>query len=149
MGSVRHTERHLHSDPPSADELAALAADADRILSAEIPPDVRDRVKRAIAVAGTATSLAAIDLELDPYDSERVHRYVLGRASVERDLARLAQLPLEPRTHVVGLHPERAPTIVAGVAILARSLRHFGLNEVDGERGRHPPRDPPQRGLGR
>ncbi len=130
MGSVRHTERHLHSDPPSADELATLAADADRILSTEIPPDVRDRVKRAIAVAGTATSLAAIDLELDPYDSERVHRYVLGRASVERDLARLARLPLEPRTHVVGLHPERAPTIVAGVAILARSLRHFGLDEV-------------------
>jgi exopolyphosphatase/guanosine-5'-triphosphate,3'-diphosphate pyrophosphatase len=81
-------------------------------------------------VAGTATSLAAIDLELEPYDPERVHRYVLGRASVERDLSRLAGLPLEPRTHVPGLHPDRAPTIVAGVMILARSLRHFGLNEV-------------------
>ncbi len=130
MGSVRHTERHLHSDPPSAVEVAALAADADRILDSEIPPGVRDAVRRAIAVAGTATSLAAIDLELDPYDSERVHRYRLGRAAVERDLARLAELPLETRSGVRGLHPDRAPTIVAGVAILARSLRHFGLEEV-------------------
>jgi exopolyphosphatase/guanosine-5'-triphosphate,3'-diphosphate pyrophosphatase len=130
MGSVRHTERHLRSDPPAADQLAALAADADQILSSQIPPGARDRVQRAIAVAGTATSLAAIDLELDPYDSERVHRYELSRAAVERDLARLAALPLQTRRDVRGLHPDRAPTIVAGVAILARSLRHFGLGEV-------------------
>jgi exopolyphosphatase / guanosine-5'-triphosphate,3'-diphosphate pyrophosphatase len=130
MGSVRHTERHLHSDPPCPEELEALAADADAVLSSEIPSEVRDSVERAIAVAGTPTSLAAIDLELEPYDSERVHGYTLGLPSVERDLARLAALPLDRRREVRGLHPDRAPTIVAGVAILARSLLQFGLEEV-------------------
>jgi exopolyphosphatase / guanosine-5'-triphosphate,3'-diphosphate pyrophosphatase len=131
MGSVRHTERHLHSDPPTADELAALAGDARSIVEADVPAEVRSRVDAGIAVAGTATSLAAIDQELDPYDPERVHGYRLDGASCKRLVARLAGLTVAERREVTGLHPDRAPTIVAGAAILLESMRAFGLEEIE------------------
>jgi len=135
MGSVRHTERHLHSDPPVDEELAALAADADAILEAEIPESVRAAVERAIAVAGTATSLAAIEQRLDPYDPERVHGYRLTRRACGEMQRMLASLPVAERREVPGLQADRAPTIVAGVAILARSLHAFGLVEVEVSEG--------------
>src|SRR5215218_10306025 len=69
VGVVRHTERHLHGDPPSEAELAELAADVDAGIAAAVPAEVRARVQAAVAVAGTATSCAAIDLALDPYDT--------------------------------------------------------------------------------
>ena len=131
MGSVRHTERHLHSDPPTAAELAALAKDTRAIVEADVPADVRTGVDAGIAVAGTATSLAAIDQELDPYDPERVHGYRLTVASCERLLARLAELTVTQRRHVTGLHPDRAPTIVAGAGILLESMRACGLDETE------------------
>ncbi len=131
MGSVRHTERHLHSDPPTGDELAALAVDADEILRTDIPEPIRAEVERGIAVAGTATSLAAIEQRLDPYDPDKVHGYRLTRGACEEMQRMLASLPVEERREVPGLHPDRAPTIVAGVAILARSLHAFGLDEVE------------------
>ena len=132
MGSVRHTERHLHSDPPAEAELARLAEDADRIIEADVPAAIRAEVERGIAVAGTATSLAAIDQRLDPYDPERVHGHRPHRERVRRACsAMLAALPVAERREVAGLLPDRAPTIVAGVTILARSLHAFGLGEVE------------------
>lgn len=130
VGSVRHSERHLHSDPPAPAELETLARDVDGVLGAEVPASVRATVERGIAVAGTATSLAAIDLRLDPYDPERVHGHRLALATCERLLARLAGLELAERRKVTGLDPDRAPTIVAGAAILVRSLHSFGLGEI-------------------
>ena len=82
-------------------------------------------------MAGTATSLAAIDLELDPYDPERVHGHTLMRGRIEELLARLAQMPLAERRKVIGLHPDRAPTIVAGCVLLIEALRLFGLQSVE------------------
>jgi exopolyphosphatase / guanosine-5'-triphosphate,3'-diphosphate pyrophosphatase len=131
MGSVRHSERHLHHDPPEQPELAALAQDARSIVESDVPADVRERVGAGIAVAGTATSLAAIDQELDPYDPERVHGYRLSRASCGRLVARLAELPLAQRRELAGLHPDRAPTIVAGAGILLESMRVFDLDEIE------------------
>ena len=131
MGSVRHTERHLHHDPPAASELTALGRDARSIVESDVPSALRDRVETGIAVAGTATSLAAIDQRLDPYDPERVHGYRLGRPSCERLLTRLAGLTVAQRREVTGLHPDRAPTIVAGGAILLESMRAFGLDEIE------------------
>jgi exopolyphosphatase/guanosine-5'-triphosphate,3'-diphosphate pyrophosphatase len=131
MGSVRHTERHLHSDPPAAGELDALAADADAVIAADVPLRVRAEVARGIAVAGTATSLAAIEQKLDPYDPERVHGHVLSRRACDEMLAMLASLTVAERREVTGLHPGRAPTIVAGAAILIRSMEAFGLARIE------------------
>jgi exopolyphosphatase / guanosine-5'-triphosphate,3'-diphosphate pyrophosphatase len=66
-GVVRQTERHLHDDPPPQGQQDALAADVRRILRDAVPESRRDTVQRGIAVAGTATSLAAIAQALDPY----------------------------------------------------------------------------------
>jgi exopolyphosphatase/guanosine-5'-triphosphate,3'-diphosphate pyrophosphatase len=129
MGVVRQTERHLHHDPPEVPELEALAEDARGILATEVPEDVRDAARSCIAVAGTATSLAAIDLELEPYDPARVHGHVVSAARCEELLDRLAALTDDERREVPGLHPDRAPTIVAGVIVLREALRVFGLDE--------------------
>ena len=130
-GVVRQTERHLHADPPEQAEMDALVADVHQILEDNVPADQRDGVGHGIAVAGTATSLAAIAQHLDPYDPERVHGYVLSADECERILGELAAMTLEQRRHVPGLHPDRAPTIVAGVLIFREVLRLFGLWQIE------------------
>src|ERR1700759_1477484 len=130
-GVVRQTERHLHADPPDPAQMDALVADVDGILEAGVPADERGAVQRAIAVAGTATSLAAIAQHLDPYDPERVHGYLLSAGECERILRDLAAMTLEEPRHVAGLHPDRAPTIVAGILIFREVLRLFGLSEIE------------------
>jgi exopolyphosphatase / guanosine-5'-triphosphate,3'-diphosphate pyrophosphatase len=131
MGSGRHTERFLKSDPPEHEELVALAEDVWRVIEEHVPAKYREETAEGIAVAGTATTLAAIDQELDPYDAEKVHGYRVSLAAGERIQAMLAALPLEERRGVTGLHPDRAPTIVAGVTILIESIRAFGLEEIE------------------
>jgi exopolyphosphatase / guanosine-5'-triphosphate,3'-diphosphate pyrophosphatase len=131
VGVVRHTERHLHADPPEAQEREALAADARAVFEQTVPADVRAPVHGAIAVAGTATQCAAIDLELDPYDAARVEGHVLSVPILEELLARLSALPLAERRSVRGLDPARAPTIVAGVIVLREALRAFDLRSAE------------------
>jgi exopolyphosphatase / guanosine-5'-triphosphate,3'-diphosphate pyrophosphatase len=130
-GVVRQTERHLHADPPDDSERRELVNDVRAILADAVPPEQRRAVSHGIAVAGTATSLAAIAQDLEPYDPARVHGYVLTVMECERILARLARLPLAKRREVAGLHPDRAPTIIAGVLILEAVLGLFGLGEVE------------------
>lgn len=127
-GVVRHSERHVNSDPPTAGELEALAADVRGLIEASLGEGVEAR--QGIAVAGTPTSLAAVEMELEPYDPTRVHGHVLALPSIQRMLSRLASLPLAERVQVPGLHPDRAPTIVAGVVILVETMRAFGLTEI-------------------
>jgi exopolyphosphatase / guanosine-5'-triphosphate,3'-diphosphate pyrophosphatase len=130
-GVVRQTERHLDRDPPAPAEMDELVADVRAILHDNVPADVRARVGHGIAVAGTATSLAAIAQHLDPYDPARVHGYLLSADECERILGELAAMTLEQRRHVAGLHPDRAPTIVAGVLIFREVLRLFGLDQIE------------------
>jgi exopolyphosphatase / guanosine-5'-triphosphate,3'-diphosphate pyrophosphatase len=110
MGSVRFTERF-----EDLEEMAAAVG--------ETVPDVS--VEQGIAVAGTATSLAAID------GAEQIHGYRLSLAACERMVAMLAAMSLEERRQVKGLHPDRAPTIVAGAVILTESMRALELAEVE------------------
>jgi exopolyphosphatase/guanosine-5'-triphosphate,3'-diphosphate pyrophosphatase len=130
-GVVRMSERHLHTDPPRPAELAALADDVRAVIAAGVPPAVRGSVDAGIAVAGTATQSAAIALALEPYDPTRVHGHVLEVAVLDDLLGRLAALPEAERRAVPGLHPDRAPTIVAGVLMLAECARAFGLERVE------------------
>jgi exopolyphosphatase/guanosine-5'-triphosphate,3'-diphosphate pyrophosphatase len=130
-GVVRQTERHLHTDPPTQEEQEELAEDVRSTVERAVPAEHRRAVERAIAVAGTATSLGAIAQAIEPYDPEKVHGFELRRAQCEQILRRLAALPLEQRRQVKGLHPDRAPTIVAGVLILLEVLRLFGLDRVE------------------
>jgi exopolyphosphatase/guanosine-5'-triphosphate,3'-diphosphate pyrophosphatase len=126
-GVVRQTERHLTRDPPTPAQLRALRADVRRLIERSVPPADRRIPRRAIAVAGTATSCAAIDQGLHPYDPARVHGYPVELSTCRLLLARLAGLGLADRRAVRGLHPDRAPTIVAGVAMLIEVLEAFDL----------------------
>jgi len=127
-GVVRHSERHVASDPPTAIELEALAADVRGLIDSAVGAGVE--ASAGIAVAGTPTSLAAVEQELEPYDPARVHGHVLSLTSIQRMLSRLASAPLSERVQIPGMHPDRAPTIVAGVVILIETMRAFGLDEV-------------------
>ncbi|MGI8728386.1 MAG: Ppx/GppA phosphatase family protein [Solirubrobacteraceae bacterium] len=130
-GVVRQTERHLHDDPPPPAGIQGLAAEVRAIFAGAVPAALRERVETAVAVAGTATQCAAIALQLEPYDSERVHGHLLELQTCELLLARLAQMTDAERRDVVGLHPDRAPTIVAGIAILIEAMRTFDLERVE------------------
>jgi exopolyphosphatase / guanosine-5'-triphosphate,3'-diphosphate pyrophosphatase len=125
LGCVRLTERFLHSDPPTADELAACA----RHVRATLPPPLE--FGSGIGVAGTVTTLAALDLGLKEYDAERTHGHRISAPAATGLLEGLASLPLEERQRVPALEPERAPVIVAGAVILHELLEWAGLDEIE------------------
>jgi exopolyphosphatase/guanosine-5'-triphosphate,3'-diphosphate pyrophosphatase len=120
MGSVRFTERH-------GEDRAALSG-AVRALLGE---HVHATATAAIGVAGTVTSLAALDLGLASYDRKLVHGHRLTTDGARIQLERLAALPLEERRQLPALDPDRAPVIVAGAVILVTTLEHFGLDAVE------------------
>lgn len=130
-GVVRHADRHIHSDPPSQAELSAVADDVRQTIAAAVPEPLRSGIERALAVAGTPTSLAAIAQSLDPYDPERVQGHRLTAEERDRILKRLGQMTLEERRHVTGLHPDRAPAILPGIVILTVVMELFGLQAVE------------------
>jgi exopolyphosphatase/guanosine-5'-triphosphate,3'-diphosphate pyrophosphatase len=126
VGARRVTERFLTSDPPTARELDHAAG----WVADELRPffgGLKARPREMVAVAGTATSLAAIDLALDPYDAERVHGYRIGGHALLDILEQLSEMTLEQRRQVPGLEPERAGVIVGGALILQAVLAYAGL----------------------
>ncbi len=118
IGSVRMTEQ-------CGEDIDAIASHVRPLLPGGMHP------ARMIGVAGTITSLAALDLDLTEYDRERVHGHRLSAAAVDEQLARLASLPLAERRRVPALDPERAPVIVAGAVIVREALAHFGLEMIE------------------
>jgi exopolyphosphatase/guanosine-5'-triphosphate,3'-diphosphate pyrophosphatase len=127
IGSVRYTERCVHTDPPDPQELDEISRAVHTILEEH----VQVKAQSAIGVAGTVTTLAALDLGLEQYDRERVHGHRLTTAAARTQLARLAALPLHERRELPAIEPERAPVIVAGAVILVSILDHFGLDEIE------------------
>ena len=126
VGSVRFTERFLHGDPPTGRELDMCA----RAVGAVLEGWARPVPQAAIGVAGTVTTLAALDLGLERYDRERVDGHTLTRAGARRQLERLASLPVAARREVPALDPDRAPVIVAGAVVLVETLAHFRLDAI-------------------
>ena len=129
VGSRRVTDRHLASDPPTSRELA----DARRWVIAQLEPyfaALPDVPHHSIALAGTATTLSAIQQGLAEYDPDLVHGSVLSRTEIREMLEMLAALPLAARREVIGLHPGRAGVIVAGALVLACVLELAGLDST-------------------
>ncbi|MFA9401363.1 MAG: Ppx/GppA family phosphatase, partial [Acidobacteriota bacterium] len=130
-GVVRHTERMLASDPPTASELEELSSDIHKLVTQALKDQDLSEIDAAVAVAGTSTSLASVDLELDPYDPLAVEGYLLPMTVIQHWLSQLASMELEKRKQVVGLHPDRASAIVAGMVILIEVMRAFSLKEIE------------------
>ena len=133
VGSVRMTERFLGTDPPTSSQLAELRG-AVRVELAKAPRIPRGTVW--VGIAGTITTLAAIDQELIPYDAGRVHGSRLECERIGQLTDKLAGLPLEQRRRVPGLEPKRADVIVAGACIAHEVLlRSDAASLVVSDRG--------------
>ena len=130
-GVVRQADRHIESDPPSSKELDAVAQDVRDALEQAVPAEYRSHPGRALGVAGTPTSLAAIAQGLEPYDPARVHGYQLTAATRDEIFERLAAMPLAQRKQVAGLHPDRAIAILPGIVILTEIMSLFGLEQIE------------------
>jgi exopolyphosphatase/guanosine-5'-triphosphate,3'-diphosphate pyrophosphatase len=131
IGSVRITERFLHSDPPTRDELDDAATAVRALLADRVPDEIRTDISSAIGVAGTITSLGALALGLEEYDRERVHGSELTAEGLGEQLRRLASVPLEQRRGMRPLDPDRAPVIVGGAVIAREVLAYFGLDKLE------------------
>ena len=126
LGSVRLSESEVRDDPPSGADLARLAAACDRILTAAGFEAIRGS-GTAVALAGTATTLAALDQELLEYRDERVEGYPVTRSRLNHWLQRLARLPLAQRKCLPGMEPGRADVILAGLVIMERVWELLGV----------------------
>jgi len=120
VGSVRLTERH-------GEDTAAIAASA-REAFAKLPAIAPGTVP--VGVAGTMTTLAAVELGLVPYDGARVHGHTMTKGALEEVVARLSALDVEARRKVAGMEPKRADVIVAGGHIALALLAHWGADAV-------------------
>jgi len=131
VGAVRLTEAYLHGDPPRPEELTnAIGLVSDHLddVRREVP-DIED-VRTIVGVAGTITTVAAIELGLLTYDREAVHGLRLPRAAVEDVFRTLATEALADRVHNPGLPRERADVIVGGCCVLVALLRGLGAGEI-------------------
>jgi exopolyphosphatase/guanosine-5'-triphosphate,3'-diphosphate pyrophosphatase len=131
IGSVRITERFLHSDPPTQNELDHAAAAVRALLAERVPNEIRRDISSAVGVAGTITSLGALALGLKEYDRDRVHGFELTAEALEEQLRRLASVPVEERRGMRPLDPDRAPVIVGGAVIAREVLDFFALDKLE------------------
>lgn len=128
LGCRRMSERHLRSDPPSADELDACAKDVEATLATADGLDV-GRARRVVGLAGTVTAISAMQLGLSRYDASRTHHTTLSLDQVEQSLTELSRAPLAERRRLLA-EPERADVIVGGAVVLLGFLRHFRVPEL-------------------
>jgi exopolyphosphatase/guanosine-5'-triphosphate,3'-diphosphate pyrophosphatase len=131
IGSVRLTERFLHGDPPTGEELDACAAAVRALLVERVPDEIRDSTRSAVGVAGTITSIAALALGLQEYDRDRVHGSRLTAEALDEQLTWLASVPLAERRTLRPLDPDRAPVIVAGAVIAREALAFFDVDTLE------------------
>jgi exopolyphosphatase/guanosine-5'-triphosphate,3'-diphosphate pyrophosphatase len=130
IGCVRLTERHLHGDPPLAGEIAVTTRDIDDVLdqvAARVPVT---EAKTFVGLAGSVTTIAGIALDLDHYDSERIHHSRIPAARVHEIAEWLLAQTRAQRAAIPVMHPGRVDVIGAGALILDRIMTRFGFGEV-------------------
>jgi exopolyphosphatase/guanosine-5'-triphosphate,3'-diphosphate pyrophosphatase len=129
VGSVRLTERHVRSDPPSAEEVQALAADADAAVE-RAKGIVGTDARTLVGLAGTITTIAAIALGLEGYDRDAIHHARLKVDQVRAVDETLRGMTVEGRRSLPAMPPGREDVIVAGSTILLRVMEGLGFEEV-------------------
>ena len=132
IGSVSLTEGFLHTDPPSAEEIDSLRRHVRETLAEMADPAAFARAHEAklIATAGTATTLAAIHLGLEPYRPEEAHGKILAVTELRAIIDELKSKTVEQRKQIKGLIPERADVILAGAELLHEAMGQLGYTEV-------------------
>jgi exopolyphosphatase / guanosine-5'-triphosphate,3'-diphosphate pyrophosphatase len=130
IGCVRMTERHLHTDPPTAAEIAAARADIDAaldVVEAKIPVAA---ARTLVGLAGSVTTVAALALGLDSYQADRIHHARIGVAAVRDQATTLLAQTRAERAALAVMHPGRVDVIGGGALVLMRIMERFGFGEV-------------------
>ncbi|MBI5870587.1 MAG: Ppx/GppA family phosphatase [Actinobacteria bacterium] len=130
LGCVRITERFITTDPVSRNELEAASGFIDDVLAREVEKGVLTKPALTIAVAGTVTALAAIDLGLESYDPARVHGHQMSLTSIHGLIRKLSGMTLPERLRLPTMEPGRADVIIAGSLIIERLMIHTEADEL-------------------
>ena len=127
IGCVRMSERHFKNDPPTQSEIESAREDIKHAiaLAAEVVPI--KKAKTLVAVAGTATTVAAAALTLEKYDSELIHLAKIGAIETRRVSNWLLSLTRQERSGLGYMHPGRVDVIAAGSLVLAEIIEATGL----------------------
>ena len=130
IGCVRLTERHLHADPPAAEQIAAAEADIDAALTAVAAAIPVARARTMVGLAGSVTTLTAVALGLASYDPARVHHARISADRVREVTTQLLGLDHAGRASISVIHPGRVDVITAGAVVLDRIMHAFGFTEM-------------------
>lgn len=130
IGCVRLTERHLHGDPPSRDEVAAATADIDAALDSVTSAVPVRQARTLIGLAGSVTTVAGIAMGLAAYDAARIHHARIAAAEVHEVTRGLLAQTRATRAAIGVMHPGRVDVIGGGALILDRIMQRFGFSEV-------------------
>ena len=130
IGCVRLTERHLPSDPPTAEEIAAAEQDIDAAIERVLAVVPVAQARTAIGLAGSVTTVAAVALGLSSYDRSRIHLTRLSRAEIDKVTEELLGMSRAERAALAVMHPGRVDVIGAGALILRTLVDRFQLSEV-------------------
>jgi exopolyphosphatase / guanosine-5'-triphosphate,3'-diphosphate pyrophosphatase len=130
IGCVRMTERHLHTDPPTAEEVAAATADIDAALAVVAGSVPVHQARTLIGLAGSVTTVAGIALDLAHYDAVRIHHSQIPAAQVHAVTTTLLGQSRVRRAAIPIMHPGRVDVIGAGALVLDRAIAQFGFGAV-------------------
>lgn len=135
LGTVRLVERHLRHDPPTAEEMAAMAGHVEAVLAADLEPVLARALPLGaevplVGTAGAITTFAAMDLRLTTYDRARIDGHRLSRAGLEARLAELLALPAASRLALPGLERGREDLVVPGLVVLLAVMDRVRANSV-------------------
>ncbi|MGE5238261.1 MAG: exopolyphosphatase [Chloroflexota bacterium] len=137
LGALKLHEEFLRHDPPHEDEIASMMESIiQHVESSSLVQNLRPRtvswpdLPLLVATGGTATTVAAIDMQMERYDGDRLHMHRLPVGRVRKIFETLRALPLEKRRQVRGMEPERADIIVAGIAVVLALMERLAIDEV-------------------
>jgi exopolyphosphatase / guanosine-5'-triphosphate,3'-diphosphate pyrophosphatase len=130
IGCVRLTEKFLHHDPPQPEELSACISLTDAYLDDVVREIPAAEARTMVGLAGTVTTVAAVEIGLETYDRDRIHHFHLTREAAEDVFRTLATESRADRVHNPGLEEARADVIVAGCCVLVALFRHLGFDEM-------------------
>lgn len=131
-GVVRLSDNHIKSDPPSKADILSLKKESDTVLSGlktQMGHLINSRTV-FIGTAGTITTLASIDIGLEVYDHEKIHRHNISLKKLYDISGRLISIPLSERKKMIGLEPERADLIIPGILFTINIMELFGFDNI-------------------
>ena len=130
VGCVRMTERHLHGDPPTAAQVAAAEADITAVVDTALAAVPGREAATLVGLAGSVTTVTALALGLQRYDSERIHHVRVSYEQVAAVTASLLESTVAERLALPVMHPGRADVIGAGALVLRIIMERSGAATV-------------------